>query len=112
MAMAQVHFQLLTADAPEVSAETRKKFISITDVASWKLADEKGNVLYTGLIVSGPKPLPDGGFQMMAEFLLDMPSDPTKGIPRDAIPAIQNAVVTEFRKRAVIITQPGSPNPQ
>jgi hypothetical protein len=82
----------------------RKKFLSVTDVASWKLVDENGNVLYTGLIVSGPKTLPGGGFQAMADFTLDMPSDPTKGIPMNVIPAIQNAVITEFQKRAVIKT--------
>jgi hypothetical protein len=102
--MGRVDFQMESADSPRVAIEMRKRFLSITDVASWKIVDEKGNVLYTGLIVNGPKPLPDGGFQSVAEFTLDMPSDPTMGIPVNAIPAIQNAVMTEFRKRAVIKT--------
>ncbi len=106
MTMAKVDFQMESPDSPRVSPDMRRKFLSVTDVASWKLVDEKGNVLYTGLIVSGPKALPDGGFQSMADFTLDMPSDPAKGIPMDAIPAIQNAVITEFQKRAVIKTYP------
>lgn len=104
MAMGRVDFQMESADSPRVAADMRKRFLSVTDVASWKIVDEKGNVLYTGLIVNGPKPLPGGSFQSVAEFTLDIPSNPTKGIPMNAIPAIQNTVMTEFQKRAVIKT--------
>jgi hypothetical protein len=104
MAMMRVDFQMESSDTPRVNSDIRKRFLSVADVASWKLVNEKGEVVYTGLVVNGPKPLPNGGFQFIADFTLDMPADPTKGIPTDAIPAIQNAVMTEFQKRAVIKT--------
>jgi hypothetical protein len=106
MAMAKVDFQAEAADTPLLPPDVRAKFLSVLDVLSWKLVEASGKVLYTGLIVNGPKPLPDGGFQCFAEFLLDLPADPTRGIPPNAIPAIQNAVLTEFQKRTVIITPP------
>jgi hypothetical protein len=60
----------------------------------------------------GPKALPDGGFQSFAELVLDLPADPSKAIPSNAIPAIENAVLTEYRKRAVFISQPGTETKQ
>lgn len=107
MPMAKVDFQMEAADDPRVPPDIRARFLQVTDVASWKLVEASGNIVYTGLIVSGPKSLPMGGFQCFAEFMLDLPKDLTKGIPTNAIPAIQDAVITEFRKRAVIVTQAG-----
>ena len=102
--MAQVEFKLEDEKTFSLNPAQTQSFISITNVASWKLIDEKGQVLYTGLIISGPKPLPGGNFQMMADFSVDIPTDPRKGIPMAALPKIQEAVMTEFQKRAVIQT--------
>jgi hypothetical protein len=112
MAMAKVDFQMESADNPRVTPDVRKRFLGVTDVASWKLVEVSGNILYTGLIVMGPKALPDGGFQSFAELILDLPADPLKAIPDSAIPAIQNAVLTEYRRRAVILPQPGTATKQ
>jgi hypothetical protein len=106
MTMAKVGFQKESLDTVSLDPELRKKFLSVTDVERWKL-DRAGQVLCTGLIVNGLKALPDGGFQSVTEFALD----PTKGIPMNAIPAIQNAVMTEFEKRVVIIIQSGPGTP-
>jgi hypothetical protein len=100
----RVEFEMLTADSSLVDATVRAKFISVTDVVKWRLVNDAGKTVYSGLVVSGPKTIPGGTFQMTADFTLDMPTDPTQGIPMEAIPAIQNAVITEFQKRAVIKT--------
>lgn len=102
MPMAKVDFQVESVDKVPLEPEIKGRFLSVTDVVSWKLLEASGRVLYTGLIVSGPKPLPGGGFQCMAELILDMPTP----IPTETVRDINNAVLTEFQKRAVFALEP------
>lgn len=86
--------------------QIKKKFYAVTGVARWEFQTPDGKVPYAGLLVEGPKPLPGGGFQCMADVILT--EFPPEGVSPDEVTALNNAITIEFNKRAVIEYDDGS----
>ena len=91
-----VDFTFLSLDDPRLTSGIKATFLNVGQLVGWKLTDPSG--AYTGLVVVGEKPVPQG-FQAMAEFIVDSPAN---AIPMTKIQEISCTVQTEFVKRAMV----------
>jgi hypothetical protein len=91
-----VTFTFVPLTDPRLTPQIKAQFLNVGQLINWKLTDASGT--YTGLIVVGEKPHPQG-FQSMAEVMIDIPE---KGIPMEKVRELGQTVQTEFVQRGVV----------
>ena len=93
-----VNFKFIPLSDARLTAELKPTFLRVGQLISWDFTDSSGQT-YTGLVVVGEKPHPQG-FQSMADISVDIPAGP--GIAMEKIQELSEIVQTEFMQRGVV----------
>jgi|SRR5579863_7179669 len=97
----RVAFNLLGDDAAgDLSAEIRRKFVAVMQVATWEFKSRQGKVLYNGYVVIGPKALPGTEFRCVAEVLT---AAPPGGIDKSTLADLMKIVSDEYKKQTALM---------
>jgi hypothetical protein len=94
--MIMVNFMLVPLTDPKLTPELKARFVNVVQLIKWELTDSSG--VYTGLVVVGEKPHPQG-FQSTTEITFDIPEEET---PAAKIQQITRLVQAEFVQRGVV----------
>jgi hypothetical protein len=95
-----VDFKPVPLTDPRLTKELRNKFLNVGQLVEWKVTE--GSETYTGLVIVGEKPHPQG-FQSMADFTIDLGNRNEIAITK--VQALTQEVMGEFKRRAVIGTK-------
>jgi hypothetical protein len=92
-----VNFKFISLSDPRLTPSLKAQFLNVGQLINWELTDASG--AYTGLVVVGEKPHPQG-FQSMADITIDVP--PGEGIPIAKVRELSQTVRAEFVRRGVV----------
>jgi hypothetical protein len=90
-----VNFVFIPLTDPKLTPELKARFLNVNQLIKWELSDSYG--VYTGLIVVGEKPYPQG-FQSTTEITFDIPEEETSAAKMQQISRLVHA---EFVQRGV-----------
>jgi hypothetical protein len=94
--MIMVNFMFIPLTDPKLTPELKARFVNVGQLIKWELTDPSG--VYTGLVVVGEKPHPQG-FQSTTEITFDIPEEETSAAK---IQQITRLVQAEFVQRGVV----------
>jgi hypothetical protein len=90
-----VNFMFIPLTDPKLTPELKARFLDVNQLIKWELTDSYG--VYTGLIVVGEKPHPQG-FRSVTEITFDIPEEETSAAKMQQISRLVHA---EFVQRGV-----------
>ena len=90
-----VNFVFIPLTDPKLTPELKARFLNVNQLIKWEVTDSYG--VYTGLIVVGEKPHPQG-FQSTTEITFDFPEEETSAAKMQQISRLVHA---EFVQRGV-----------
>lgn len=97
----RVNFKHLGDEAAEQLPQSiKERFEAVFDVTRWEFQTTDGKAPYAGQLVSGPKALPNGSFQCVADIVLT--DFPPEGVSQEVLNGLNAIITREFNARAVI----------
>ena len=90
-----VNFMFIPLTHPKLTPELKARFLDVNQLIKWELTDSYD--VYTGLIVVGEKPHPQG-FRSATEITFDIPEEETSAAKMQQISRLVHA---EFVHRGV-----------